>query len=207
MKNSILSIRTIIIILSILTFTINMNAQNGYKPGDKAADFKLKNVDGRMISMKDFPEAKGFIVIFSCNHCPYVKAYEDRMIEIDKKYKSIGYPVIAINPNDPEVQPEDSYEKMQERAKEKQFTFPYLFDEKQEVFRIYGATRTPHVYFLNKTDGELFVAYIGAIDDNYKDVAEVKEKYLENAIAAVMKGEEVNPNYTKAIGCSIKVKK
>ncbi|MFC2100468.1 thioredoxin family protein [Bacteroidota bacterium] len=184
-----------------------MNAQNGYKPGDKASDFTLKNVDGKMVSLKNSPEAKGFIVIFSCNHCPYVKAYEDRIIELDKKYKAKGYPVIAINPNDPDIVPEDSYEKMQERAKEKGFTFPYLFDEKQEVFKIYGATRTPHVYFLNKEGNDLTVVYIGAIDDNYQDAAAVKEKYLENAIAAVMNGEKVSPDFTKAIGCSIKVKK
>jgi peroxiredoxin len=146
-------------------------------------------------------------VIFTCNHCPYAKAYEDRIIALDKKYKEKGYPVIAINPNDPEVQPEDSFENMQVRAKEKGFTFPYLFDAKQEVYPAYGATKTPHVYLLNKESGKLVVKYIGTIDDNYADEKAVEEKYLANAIDALLKDKMPSPDFTKAIGCSIKVKK
>lgn len=182
------------------------NAQ-GYQVGDKAADFKLKNVDGNYVSMADYPDAKGFIVIFTCNHCPYAVAYEDRMIAIDKKYKGKGFPMIAINPNDPEVVPADSFEKMQERSKEKGFTFPYLFDDGQKVYPVYGATRTPHVYLLERRGGDLYVAYIGAIDDNYRDASAVEEKFLENAIAALMAGEKPDPDFTRAIGCTIKVKK
>lgn len=129
----------------------------GYSIGDKATDFSLKNVDGKMISMANFPEAKGFIVIFSCNHCPFVVAYEDRMIALHKKYAPKGYPIIAINPNDPEVQPQDSFEKMIERANEKNFPFVYLFDDGQKVFPVYGATRTPHVYLLSKKGNDLIV--------------------------------------------------
>lgn len=182
------------------------NAQ-GYQVGDKATDFKLKNVDGNYVSMADYPDAKGFIVIFTCNHCPYAVAYEDRMIAIDKKYKEKGFPMIAINPNDPEVVPADSFEKMQERSKEKGFTFPYLFDDGQKVYPVYGATRTPHVYLLERRGGDLYVAYIGAIDDNYRDASAVEEKFLENAIAALMAGEKPDPDFTRAIGCTIKVKK
>jgi len=176
----------------------------GYKVGDKATDFKLKSVDNKMYSMADYKDAKGFIVVFTCNHCPFAVKYEDRIIDLAKKYKSKGYILLAINPNDPAAQPEDSFELMQKRAKEKKFTFPYLFDEGQKIYPQYGATKTPHVFLLDKN---LVVKYIGAIDDNVEDASQVKEKYLENAIAALEKGEEPTPNTTKAIGCSIKVKK
>lgn len=175
-----------------------------YKVGDKATDFKLKSVDNKMYSMADYKDAKGFIVVFTCNHCPFAVKYEDRIIDLAKKYKSKGYVLLAINPNDPAAQPEDSFELMQKRAKEKKFTFPYLFDEGQKIYPQYGATKTPHVFLLDKN---LVVKYIGAIDDNVEDASEVKEKYLENAIAALEKGEEPTPNTTKAIGCTIKVKK
>lgn len=176
----------------------------GYKVGDKATDFKLKSVDNKMYSMADYKDAKGFIVVFTCNHCPFAVKYEDRIIDLAKKYKSKGYVLLAINPNDPAAQPEDSFELMQKRAKEKKFTFPYLFDEGQKIYPQYGATKTPHVFLLDKN---LVVKYIGAIDDNVEDASQVKEKYLENAIAALEKGEEPTPNTTKAIGCTIKVKK
>src|SRR5690606_14998696 len=141
---------------------------------------------------------------FSCNTCPYVVAYEDRMIALDKKYRPKGFPVIAINPNNPKLSPGDSFENMQVRAKQKGFTFPYLFDENQEIFPQYGATRTPHVYLLEKNDGDNIVRYIGAIDDNFKDAAAVKEKFLENAINALLNNEEVQVTKTRAIGCTIK---
>lgn len=194
-------------LLTILAFiSVSLAYAGGYDIGDKAADFKLKNVDGKMVSMADYDNAKGFIVIFTCNHCPYAIAYEDRIIEINNKYKELGYPVIAINPNDPDVQPGDSYEGMQERAKEKGFTFPYLYDADQNTYPKYGATKTPHVFVLNKEDGDLIVRYIGTIDDNYGDASAVEEKYLATAVDALLAGKEPNPATTKAIGCSIKKK-
>ena len=185
----------------------NVDTVQGYKVGSIATDFSLKNVDGKMLALADFPDAKGFIVIFTCNHCPYAVAYEDRILELDKQFKPLGYPVIAINPNDPEISKEDSYELMQQRAIEKKFTFPYLFDEGQKIYPQYGATRTPHVYILQKENNQLITKYIGAIDDNYEDETAVKEKYVANAIQALLKGEAPMPDYTKAIGCSIKYKK
>ncbi len=176
-------------------------------PGDEAPDFKLKNIDGNMISLDDFNTEKGIILIFTCNHCPYAVAYEDRIIDLNDKYAPKGYPVVAINPNDPAVVPEDSFEKMQERANEKGFDFPYLFDEGQKVFPQYGATRTPHIFLIQNEGNKSIVRYIGAIDDNYKDASAVEEKFLENAIAAIEKGETPDPASTKAIGCTIKVKK
>ncbi len=179
--------------------------QQGYDIGDIATDFSLQDVTGSMVSLKDFKKAKGFIVIFTCNHCPYSVAYEDRLIAIDKKYKKQGYPVIAINPNNPTYYPEDSFENMKIRAKNKGFTFPYLVDTKQKIYPQYGATKTPHVFILKKTKEGNRVEYIGAIDDNVRDESAVNKKYVELVIDALIKNE--NPPYrkTKAIGCSIKV--
>jgi len=179
----------------------------GYVVGDKAENFKLKNVDGEYISLYNYtPAEKGAIVIFTCNHCPYAVAYEDRIIETDRKFRSKGYPVIAINPNDPELVPEDSFEKMQVRAREKSFPYPYLLDKTQEVYKMYGAKRTPHVYLLNKENGDFMVSYIGTIDDNYKDASAVEKQYLDDAVTALLNGDKPNPDFTKAIGCTIKDK-
>ncbi|TPD73484.1 thioredoxin family protein [Flavobacterium microcysteis] len=182
----------------------NMDAAAGYKVGDIATDFSLKNIDNKKVALKDFKDAKGYIVIFTCNHCPYAQAYEDRIIALDKKYKKQGYPVIAINPNNPEKQKDDSFDLMKVRAKEKGFTFPYLLDEGQKIYPQYGATKTPHVYILQKTSKGNQVKYIGAIDDNYDDAKAVKQKYVENAVDALLKNKEVVVKETKAIGCSIK---
>ncbi len=176
----------------------------GYKVGDTATDFKLKNIDGKMVSMADYPDAKGFIVIFTCNSCPYAVMYEDRIIELHNNFAPKGYPVIAINPNDADIKPDDSFKSMQKRAKDKGFDFPYVYDEKQEIFPVYGATKTPHVFLLNNNK---VVEYIGAIDDNAQDASSVSQKYVEDAIAALEKGEKPDPSSTRAIGCSIKYKK
>jgi peroxiredoxin len=182
----------------------NMTDQKGYKVGDAATGFKLKNVDNKMVSLSDFKDAKGFIVIFTCNHCPYAKAYENRIIGLNYKYAPKGYPVIAINPNDPKVEPQDSFEGMQQRAKEKSFTFPYLFDEGQKIYPQYGATRTPHVFVLQRENGKNIVKYIGAIDDNYADANDVSHKYVEDAVDALLSNKPVAQTSTVAIGCSIK---
>ena len=187
-------------------FSMTSFAQ-GYKVGDKAMDFKLQNVDDKLVALSDYKSEKGVIVIFTCNHCPYSVAYEDRIIALDKKYKELGFPVVAINPNDPISYPEDSFENMKIRAKEKGFTFPYIFDNDQEVYPVYGAKKTPHVYLLENKNNDFYVAYIGAIDDNSKDASAVEENYLANAVDALLAGERPDPSVTKAVGCSIKVRK
>ena len=175
-----------------------------YQIGDVAEDFELKNVDGKMVSLADFEEAKGFIVIFTCNTCPVSVANEDRIIALNQKYKDQGYPVIAINPNNPKISSGDSYELMKVRAKEKGFNFPYLFDDGQKVYPKYGASKTPHVYVLNKENNELIVRYIGSIDDSARNSGSVKTKFVENAVDALNKGMPIEVVSTKAIGCSIK---
>jgi peroxiredoxin len=178
----------------------------GYKPGDKARDFKLKNIDGKMVSLSDYKDAKGFILTFTCNHCPFAKAYEERIIALNSKYAAKGYPVIAINPNDPNREPDDSFDNMVMRAKDKKYSFPYLFDESQEIAKAYGATRTPHIFILSKKGNELTVEYVGAIDDNADDASAVKTKYTENALDQLLAGKKAEPNLTKAVGCTIKWK-
>lgn len=200
-----LSILAIVVVVS--AFSVNFTTSNGYEVGDIATDFKLKNIDGNMVSLADYTEAKGFIVIFTCNTCPYAVQYEDRIIALDKKYAVKGYPVIAIMPNDPDVQPGDSMEAMKARAASKGFTFPYLMDEGQKIYPQYGATKTPHVYLLEKSKVGNVVRYIGAIDDNYKDASAVNIKYVENAVDALIEGQKVPETNTRAIGCTIKVKK
>jgi len=180
--------------------------QEGYRIGDKALEFELKNIDGQMFSLKS-TAVRGYVVVFTCNHCPFSKKYEDRLIKLNNITTPKGYPLVAINSNDAEQYPEDSFENMKVRAKEKGFNFPYLHDETQEVARTYGATKTPHVFVLAKEHGAFVVKYIGAVDDNTDDEAAVKMKYVENAIDALTTGNLINPELTKAIGCSIKWKK
>ena len=178
----------------------------GYKIGDIARDFSLKNVDGKNVALADFKNAKGYIVVFTCNHCPFSKAYESRIMGLDKKYASLGYPVIAINPNDVNTVPEDSYDNMIALAKEKNYTFPYLYDESQQIASTYGAARTPHVFVIQKVNGNNVVKYIGAIDNNADDANKVTAKFVENAVDALLAGKEIPLVETKAIGCTIKWK-
>jgi peroxiredoxin len=211
MRKKIINLSLIIL----LAFTCQVKAQKmenrsdhiGYKIGDVATDFKLKNIDNKMVSLSDYKDAKGYIVIFTCNHCPYAKAYENRIIGLNYKYASKGYPVIAINPNDPKAEPQDSFEGMKLRAKEKGFTFPYLFDEGQTIYPKYGAVRTPHVFVLQKVNGKNIVRYIGAIDDNYADANDVSHKYVEDAVDALLSDKPILVTSTVAIGCSIKAQK
>ncbi len=178
----------------------------GYEVGDVATDFRLLNVDGNFVSMADYEDAEGIVLIFSCNHCPYVVAYEDRMIELHNTYAPRGFPVVAVNSNDSIAEPRDSYTKMIERVEEKNFPFDYLLDADQLIYPEYGATRTPHVFLLEKEGDQFRVAYIGAIDDNYRDASAVEEPFLANAIDALLAGERPDPEFTRAIGCTIKVR-
>ncbi len=192
-------------LFSMLFLAVSASGQ-GYSVGDVATDFRLLNVDGNYISMSNYEDINGVVLIFSCNHCPYVVAYEDRMIELHNEYAPKGFPVLAINPNDTIAEPRDSFTKMIERAQEKNFPFDYVIDADQEIYPIYGATRTPHVFLLEKVGDDFVVAYIGAIDDNYRDASQVEERYLANAIDALLAGERPNPAVTRAIGCTIKVR-
>jgi peroxiredoxin len=177
-----------------------------YNLGDTVGDFKLKNVDGKMVSLSDYNTSKGLIIIFDCNTCPYSQAYNDRIIQLNKLYAAKGFPVVAINANSPEISPGDSYAEMVAQAKQKGYDFPYLVDETQAVARSFGATNTPHVFVLRKDDSGFKVAYIGTIDNNARDGAAATKKYVENAVEELLANKEVSNAKTKAIGCGIKWK-
>lgn len=165
------------------------------------ADVKMRNVDGSMVSIADVKGEKGTLVIFTCNPCPYVKAWESRIDELGNAYATKGIGVIAINSNDPEVQAEDSFEAMQARAKEKGRKYPYVVDETSDVARAFGATRTPEA-FLFDASGKL--VYHGAVDDNVKEPEKVTAAWLRDALEAVVAGNPPATETSKALGCSIK---
>jgi len=173
---------------------------SGLSIGDVAPDFSLKGTDGEVHSLASDAGEKGSIVIFTCNHCPYAIAYEDRIIELQNTFATKGFNVIAINPNDPVVKPADSFEAMAVRAAEKGFNFPYLFDDGQRVYPVWGATKTPHVFLLDALNT---VRYIGVIDNN-TDASKADQFFVADAIEALNAGKNPEPSTTKAIGCSIK---
>lgn len=194
----------ILIVLGSILFAGSAFVSDGYKVGDTVDGFKLKNVDGKMIALDDYKSSKGVILIFDCNTCPYSKAYNDRIIELNKKYSPQGFPVVTINSNDPNLSPGDSFEEMVKRAKNKSYSFPYLFDDTQVVARAFGATNTPHVFVLQKATNNFKVSYIGAIDNNSRDASSADKKYVEDAVEALLSGKDAPVTKTKAIGCSIK---
>lgn len=197
-----------IILLVILAFSAFLSqAQNAtLKAGDTAPDFKLKNVDGKEVSFASFPKAKGYIVVFTCNKCPYAIGYEQRIIDLDNKFRPQGYPVIAINPNDSEASKADTFEKMQELAKNKKYPFPYLFDAGQKVTDQYGAKRTPHLFIVSKTAKGNVVEYVGAIDNDPEGNNTQKTKYAEDVIASLKSNQKPTITQTKEIGCTVKRK-
>jgi peroxiredoxin len=164
------------------------------------ATAKMKNVDGRELSIADVKGEKGTLVIFSCNHCPFVKAWETRIADLGNTYLKKGVGVIQINANDPAVAG-DTFEAMQQRAQERGFQFPYAVDATSEIARAFGASRTPEA-FLFGAGGKL--VYHGTIDDNYQDAGKAKEHYLKDALEALVAGQEIPVKETKAVGCSIK---
>lgn len=171
--------------------------------GDSAPSFRLPGVDGRDYGLQDFKDKEVVIVMFSCNHCPTVKAYENRFIELQDDYEGKGVTLIAINANDDKKYSEDSFENMKVRAKEKGFNFPYLRDESQKVAKAYGAERTPEVFVF---DRKRILRYHGRIDDNVHAPDQVRETYLRDAIDAILEGRAVPLEETESVGCIIKWK-
>ena len=206
MKRTFLLLTGVLAVIAIL-FINASKPLPGYGVGDYASDFELPNINGEMVSMANYSNAKGFIVVFTCNTCPYANEYESRIIDLDKKYASKGFPIIAINPNDITKKPGDSMDEMKKRAKSKGYSFPYLRDDSQQVAKAFGATKTPHVYVLNKEKSDSYrVEFIGAIDDSPNDPSDVSETFVEDAVNALLKGEKPTKTEARAIGCTIKWK-
>ena len=179
-------------------------ATNTLKIGSQAPDFNLPGIDGNKFSLSSFTDKKALIVIFSCNHCPYVQAYEDRIKQIQQDYENKGAIVIAINSNDDVNYPDDSFENMKKRATEKKFNFHYLRDKDQTIARAYDATHTPEIFLFDK-DRKL--AFHGKIDDNWQEPDRVQNPYLKNALDELLAGKEISVPETFTIGCTIKWKK
>jgi len=178
-------------------------APPGLALGDPApmTDVKMKNVDGREVSIADVQGTKGTLVIFSCNACPWAKAWEKRIVALGNSWQKKGVGVVVVNSNDPGRVAEDDYATMQKHAKERGMSYPYVVDATSDVARAFGAAHTPEA-FLFGADGKL--AYHGTIDDNAKEPGKVKTRYLEDALKAVAAGREVAVKETKALGCGIK---
>jgi len=165
------------------------------------SDVKMKSVDGKDLALADIKKPAGTLVVFTCNHCPFAKMWETRIVELGNTYAAKGIGVVAVNANDPAVAADDSFEKMQERAKERGMQFPYVVDSTSNVARAFGASRTPEA-FLFDAQGKL--VYHGAVDDNGQEPEKVTNAYLKNALDAVVSGKDVPVKETKSIGCGIK---
>ncbi len=171
--------------------------------GAAAPSFSLPGVDGKSHSLADFASAKALCVIFSCNHCPYVQAYEGRLKDLQAEFGPKGLQIVAINSNDAVAYPEDSFDEMKKRAAAQGFNFSYLHDESQAVAKAFGAQRTPHIFLF---DVSRKLAYLGRVDDNYKEPAAVKSRELRDAIEDLLAGNAVRLPETFAVGCTIKWK-
>lgn len=175
-----------------------------YKVGDAVSDFSLKNVNGRVVSLGDYKAAKGFILVFTCNHCPFAKRYQDRMNSINKMYTAKGFPLLAISSNDVLAVPEDNFAEMVKRAREEHYSFPYLLDSTQVVAREFGAVKTPHAFVLFKENGKWIIKYSGAIDDNGAEPDKAMHHYITDAVDALLAGKQVAVTSTRSVGCGIK---
>jgi len=171
--------------------------------GHDAPDFSLPEVSGKNYSISDFAASPLLLIIFSCNHCPYVQAYEERIKKLQNDFRKDGLQIVAINANDANKYAEDSFEEMQKRATERQFNFLYLRDESQQTAKAFGAAYTPELFLFN---AERKLIYTGKIDDNWCEPEKVQTKYLQNAVEEYLRGEEISVPETYAIGCTIKWK-
>lgn len=192
--------------LLLSTTSLLAQSRNGYALGDAVENFTVKSTDNRSISLADYQSQKGLIVVFSSNHCPFSRVYEERIQALNQQFAPQGYPVLAIMPNDPNVYEEDSFATMQRRAREQAYTYPYAIDESQQAARRFGASRTPQAFVLKQNNGQFTVEYMGAVDDNPQDRAGVKRPYLEEAVASLLAGRPVSTPITKAVGCAVKLR-
>jgi peroxiredoxin len=184
-------------------FSIVLITQSFAQNDTASLDFYLKNIDGNSVSLNDFPNAKGFIIIFTCNHCPFAKLYPKRLNKLNKKYHHKGFPLLAISSTDTLLYAEDTYDNMVIKANKEKFTFPYLYDSAQSVAKLYKAERTPQAFVLFKEKNNWVIKYNGAIDDNGAEPKKVKVDYVSDAVEALLKNQKVLITETKSIGCKI----
>lgn len=194
------------ILLSSLTIQAQAPAAKGYSVGDAVAEFQVRNINNQFVNLADYTNQKGVVVVFMANHCPFSKAYEDRLMAIHTKFAPQGYPVLAVQTSDVTAYPEDAYEVVQGRSRDRGFPFPYTIDESQSVARAFGAIRTPQVFVLTRTGGKFVVQYMGAIDDNPQDGTGVQKHYLDDALVSLTTGRPILTSTTRPIGCAVKWK-
>ncbi len=199
MKKSVFKSVLFAVLIS-LSILINAQAQGQY-------NFSLKNVDGKIISLNSYPDAKGFIIVFTCNHCPFAKLYPKRLNQLNKKYIALGVPLIAVSSTDTIMYAEDCYDKMVAKAKSGKYNFPYLYDSTQSVARNYNAERTPQAFVIWKENDNWIVKYNGAIDDNGAEPELVNENYVINAVDELLDGNQVRQPVIKSVGCKINFRK
>ncbi|MEW6335949.1 MAG: thioredoxin family protein [Acidobacteriota bacterium] len=195
--------RTHVLLAALVGAALQVGAAGALELGAAmpSRDVKMKNVNGQTLSLAGAGGEKGTLVVFSCNHCPYVKAWEERITALGNEYLRKGIGVVAVNSNDAAEYPDDDLPAMQARARERGFEFPYVVDATSNVARAFGATKTPEA-FLFDAAGRL--VYHGTIDDNAQDPAKVGKRYLRDALEDLLAGREVAVKETKALGCSIK---
>ena len=191
----------------VLSFLMVFNLCFSFGQNKVVKDFKLRNVDGKYISLSDYKSAKGFIIIFTCNHCPFAKLYPPRFNELHSKFSPKGVPLIAISSTDTVQYEEDTYPLMVEKAKNEHFMFPYLMDGNQKVAKNFNAQKTPHAYVIWKENGQWVVKYDGAFDDNGQEPEKVENKYVEAAVEALLENKKIEITQTKSIGCQIYFRK
>lgn len=191
----------------LIAFSINCTNALAQKANKNIVDFQLKNVDGKMVSINDFPSAKGFIIVFTCNHCPFAKLYPPRLNDLNIKFKPLGVPLIAISSTDTMMYEEDTYPNMVIKANEEHFNFPYLFDEMQEVAKNFKAQKTPHAFVIWKKNNQWVIKYSGAIDDNGMEPEKVTDSYVSNAVNELLANQPIKTSETKSIGCQIAFRK
>lgn len=175
--------------------------------GQIPTKISLKNIDGQMLSLEDYPNAKGFIVIFTCNHCPFAKLYPKRLNDLNERYVKLGIPLIAISSMDSLTYEEDTYLKMIQKARKEHFNFPYLYDPTQEIAKLFNAQKTPHAFIIWREGDHFDIKYSGAIDDNGLHPNEVEHPYLSMAVDELIQGKEVSIPETITIGCQIYFRK
>ena len=180
----------------------------GFRPetstvGSPVADFRLRGVNNQAVSLADFKGAKGFIVVFTCNHCPFAKLYTARLNALSRKYQPLGVPLLAINSMDTVVYADESFRDMQRRAQTEKFAFPYLHDARQVVGRNFRAEHTPQTYVIWREDRQWKIKYSGAVDDNGVVPTQVKNPYVARAVDELLAGQPVATPQTDSFGCAI----
>lgn len=195
--------RGIALIVCMIASVLTANCQSERK----ISDFSLLNIDGKYISLKDYPHAKGFMIVFTSNHCPFAKLYPQRLNTLNTKYQPLGIPVIAISSTDTVSYEEDTYELMVAKSTNEHFNFPYLYDGSQAVAKDFAAQRTPHAFLIWKEKDNWTIKYNGAIDDNGAHPELVQTHYLSDAVDALLAGKEISQKETRSIGCQIYFRK